>query len=846
MNAHQAQVDRSVRRRQVQRLWAQCGLAAVLAGCSGGSEVQFSFEPPRTMRPLQVRAGVASNLQTIQIEGLTLAAARRVSRSVFEYDYELTLKNDGAAQDEVFVQLTGVGPGTSIVSGAVLAVAIGAGATVTPAERVTIRHDRTLPFQAAALAWTVDATVGRLAGTAAAGAAMAFGRVRVSDRSGANACAQSTISTGRDGRFACQVLQSSAPPYLLWVTSPSGWRKPMFSHASAAPGAGSSAVVNITTLTTAILRQLAPDNDLRALIADPSLVDPATLTALVGKVLAQIAAARIAVGLSGDYSPFWTPIVAASVDQPGNAADLLLDLVHVAGVSGRDHIYTLDDPDGAVPLAGPTTVSPDLLPAPSAEAMAVPEAVRQHVARLYACLQVPNRVLAVDDSIPANQGGPKVTQVVAACEGIWADDYLDNGYSWGQRWYKVLTSPRVPDGLSYELLRYFPGATSGPFSSDGRKAKRRASALTSGASGTAPLINGNVEPLYAKWAAEEDARLMREYPEMFGLAPNGSGSSWSDFGNQAPIDFTILNVAERIQQYSTLVFGDADWSKADGFRSGFQFIVNATGPGSLGLTAVVINLSPYADLNVVMAPVTGNPTTFTIFNKEGILPLPATPVSNVGRNLYPSRTESSSGGGEKKSRKNPGWDRPKGDDPQKPWVRAIDCGASPSDDGCPAQTKVAQALDYPVHIVYSTPVSATYTRRPTAKEIQDSDQLWKDFWQQPTNSTDAYFDPQSAQAGSHQQITLGFEDQFGLACPFASGTFATPGGVPPFPFLLQRDGVVDGSGNWVFDSSPYAPGFPAFPAGTDNPWFFRIAHMTCSAPPGQVKVQQFRRDGSGQ
>jgi hypothetical protein len=788
-------------RRTLRALVTLCALLTSTACGDGDVSVQSQFEPPRTMRAQQAGTSAGSAAQ-VSIDALTLVDSRRAGRSVFDYDYEVTLKNDGAAEDEVFVQLAGVGAGTTVVAGAVLVGAIGAGASVTPPGRITIRHDRTQPFQVDLLAWKIDATVGGLAGTAAAGAAAAFGRVTVSDRNGTSACAQTTIVTPRDGTFACQVLKSSEPPYLLRVVFPSGARRPMFSFRDAAPGPGNSAVVNITTLTTAILRQLAPENDLLALNADPTLIVPAALADLVAKVLTQVAATRTALNLPADYSPFTTPIVAATVDQAGNAPDLLLDLIQIGAVNGQDYIYTLDDPDGAVPLAGPATVTPGVLPAPSADAMQAPEAVRRFIARLYACLQVPNRVVAVDATIPASQGGPKVTAVVDACTGIWADDYLDNGYSWGQRYYDLLTDPRVPDGLTYELLRVIPGTAAAGAGSAGSALRRRASAPRSKTAHTdAPFIVGRPEETYFfRSLSEQDAEYIQRYRELFALSPTALADEWIDHGNQNPVDFTLTPVIIRLEQFAPNP-GQSPFINAlpNAFMTGTQFLVNPTGPGSDSLARIRIHDPRWPPLQVVLVPVNTNGNQWTIHNKTGdVDPQQIGPASNVGSTLFESRTNDIIGQGATQFLAN-FFNDSSNPNAARNWVQAVNTGAPPGTLDFPDSGKVAQALDYPIEYYHSAALSPTVTiQRPRTKDRQRAVDLKKSLqWRLLTPDTRGYFDPADPLAGSVDDMTLNL-DPNEFACPFLAADLSTVSGDGPFRIGNNFVGEISSNDEIIF------------------------------------------------
>lgn len=136
------------------RSWLAVGLVATLAACGGGSasDPQAKGDVQASAKT-SVGAVAAVNVTTLSVNKLVLKAERRITRTVFEYDYQVEIKNNGGALTGVLAQLTAVGAGTSIVDGSVSVGAIAAGATVLATDIITLRHDRSLPFQPAALVW---------------------------------------------------------------------------------------------------------------------------------------------------------------------------------------------------------------------------------------------------------------------------------------------------------------------------------------------------------------------------------------------------------------------------------------------------------------------------------------------------------------------------------------------------------------------------------------------------------------------------------------------------------------------------------------------------------------------
>lgn len=89
------------------------------------------------------------------VSGIDLLSEKRISRTVFEYTYRVNVLGDTVDYEQVSATLTAVGAGTTIVSAT---AALGSVAALTPkasSTTVAVRHDRTLPFDATAVRWSV-------------------------------------------------------------------------------------------------------------------------------------------------------------------------------------------------------------------------------------------------------------------------------------------------------------------------------------------------------------------------------------------------------------------------------------------------------------------------------------------------------------------------------------------------------------------------------------------------------------------------------------------------------------------------------------------------------------------
>src|SRR5688572_7937110 len=138
------------------RLIAKCyfALAAtlLLISCGGGnqdSRITPSSSDKR-MTASSVGAQVAS--EGLSVAAAVLVAERRVSRTVYEYEFALTVANaSDKSYSNVRAELVAAGSGTTVISGVLLVGALAPRTYVTPSSLITVRHDRLSTFNRAAL-----------------------------------------------------------------------------------------------------------------------------------------------------------------------------------------------------------------------------------------------------------------------------------------------------------------------------------------------------------------------------------------------------------------------------------------------------------------------------------------------------------------------------------------------------------------------------------------------------------------------------------------------------------------------------------------------------------------------
>ena len=127
-------------------------LAMSISGCGGGtSPTETAVANGTQMRALSVSTPVG-----VTVVSLTKVSEARISRTVYDYVFKITVKNDSIAKTAIMATATGAGSGTTIFDGSVLVGDMAANAAVTPSDTITLRHDRVMPFKPSALVWQIS------------------------------------------------------------------------------------------------------------------------------------------------------------------------------------------------------------------------------------------------------------------------------------------------------------------------------------------------------------------------------------------------------------------------------------------------------------------------------------------------------------------------------------------------------------------------------------------------------------------------------------------------------------------------------------------------------------------
>jgi Subtilase family/Lectin C-type domain len=129
-------------------------LALGLSACGGGDGAGLGGgDGVKRAALAAVEADQAKVMAVNQI------SEKRISRTVFEYVFSVTVLNGASPQTDVLATVASVGTGTTVIDGVAVVGNMAANAQVTSADTITLRHDRTYQFDLTKLIWRVSGTV---------------------------------------------------------------------------------------------------------------------------------------------------------------------------------------------------------------------------------------------------------------------------------------------------------------------------------------------------------------------------------------------------------------------------------------------------------------------------------------------------------------------------------------------------------------------------------------------------------------------------------------------------------------------------------------------------------------
>jgi hypothetical protein len=134
---------------------ALLAFALMLTACGGGKS-DAPTRAPVFLASTAISAGIGSSSDAnIGVTNLEKIRERRIARTIFEYEFKVSVHNSGQAQGGVTVRLASAGAGTTIIQGLIEIGPLESGSTVTSPDTLIVRQDRAQAFALDALRFEV-------------------------------------------------------------------------------------------------------------------------------------------------------------------------------------------------------------------------------------------------------------------------------------------------------------------------------------------------------------------------------------------------------------------------------------------------------------------------------------------------------------------------------------------------------------------------------------------------------------------------------------------------------------------------------------------------------------------
>ena len=166
-------------------------------GASSDSDTAISataLDSSDSLRYALAASATADSPTSPQVIAITKLSETKVSRTIFDYVFKVSVENNGEAKTGVKATLTQVGKGSSIIDAEAVIGNLGAKGIATSSDTITIRQDRTFAFDLAALKWAV------VGSTLASANETTLAMVGVSDIQMLNSTGQITMAAGGSDR----------------------------------------------------------------------------------------------------------------------------------------------------------------------------------------------------------------------------------------------------------------------------------------------------------------------------------------------------------------------------------------------------------------------------------------------------------------------------------------------------------------------------------------------------------------------------------------------------------------------------------------------------------------------
>jgi hypothetical protein len=304
-------------------------------------------------------------------------------------------------------------------------------------------------------------SVAVVSGTAATGAALANGKVTITDRSGQSVCSNDPITSDAQGAYACKLTASAQAPFAIVAIDADNLVNPMISVITTKPALGQTATANVTPLTTAIAAQLDPNKDAFALAKDPAslaTLNVANFNAVKANVVKQLASVLTDAGIDpATFDPVNTPFVGGN----HTGVDKMLDQVRVSFDNGTPVLSNALNPNApAVPMADANTTTPAAVSVSAVTSAFSFNELDFAKTELEKCFAVPAATRATLNA------SNEISSIAPECEGLIVDSapsaaigtaqFKNSGYL-AQQYFAGLFTDATLTGAKVnapELMRY--------------------------------------------------------------------------------------------------------------------------------------------------------------------------------------------------------------------------------------------------------------------------------------------------------------------------------------------------------------------------------------------------------
>lgn len=240
---------------------------------------------------------------------------------------------------------------------------------------------------------------------------------------------------------------------------------------------------------------------------------------------------------------------------------------------------------------------------------AVPPDVGQFLNKLTAdfarcfALPVASRVLAIDNTVASQSGGPTVSAVAEVCKPLASSasrtgiEFLQNGYNAGQYYYTMLNDAALTKTAAIKDITI----------------------LRSSAAATAPLPANPTLVLNVKYV-DRYARVSSFVTVAQKVnATSAESGDWWVIGNQQPVEISVVPLLRKFT--SMAAYTTATPSIKEHYRNAMGFFINANGPGTRladGTTLSAVRVTGSGLPGVVyVPPVQSGQTWMDISNTAG-------------------------------------------------------------------------------------------------------------------------------------------------------------------------------------------------------------------------------------